>query len=180
MAGMDPQKLDLALQFHALIYGGESWGIAIIRHGYLVRELYTFNVLPHTRFDIWSGTKSFTGTAWGILFGDNRQGKLQNGVQVDLDNPAYDFIPEGFPLTDPRKRRISFRHLLTMTSGVPGEGSGVIGMPTATNVGAFDDALGKAPNRYGRWTDRLVSEPGTPIWEEQGLISVVLHSSKPA
>jgi hypothetical protein len=74
MAGMDPQKLDLDLQFHALIYGGESWGIAIIRHGYLVRELYTFDVLPHTRFDIWSGTKSFTGTAWGILFEDNRQG----------------------------------------------------------------------------------------------------------
>jgi len=161
---MDPQKLDLALQFHSFIYGGESWGIAIIRHGYLVRELYTFNVLPHTRFDIWSGTKSFTGTAWGILFEDSRHGKLQNGIRVDLDSPAYDFIPEGLPLTDPRKARITFRHLLTMTSGIPGEGSGVIGMPTATNIGPFEHALGKAPNRYGRSTDRLVSEPGT-YWE---------------
>jgi CubicO group peptidase (beta-lactamase class C family) len=164
VAGMDPDLLDLALQRHEFIYGSESWGIAVIRHGYLVQERYTFNVLPHSRFDIWSGTKSFTGTAWGLLLEMSRQNQLPGGIHVDLDSPAYQFIPEGYPLTDPRKERILFRHLLTMTSGIPGEASGVYGMPTATNVGAFEHALGKAPNRYGRWTNRLVAEPGAH-WE---------------
>lgn len=164
IAKIDPDKLDLALQLHSFIYGSESWGIAVIRHGYLVRELYTFNVLPHTRFDIWSGTKSFTGTAWGLLLEEARQNRLPQGVHLDLDTHAYELIPEGIPLSDPHKERITFRHLLTMTSGIPGEASGVVGMPTATNQGAFEHALGKAPNRYGRWTKQLVAEPGTH-WE---------------
>jgi CubicO group peptidase (beta-lactamase class C family) len=118
---MDPAKLDLVFERQHLLWGGESWGIAIIRHGWLVREAYTFNVLVPTRFDVWSCTKSFTGTAWGLLFDDSRRGVLPGGLQVDLDSPAYDFIPEGHPLTDERKVQIRLRHLLTMTSGIPGE-----------------------------------------------------------
>ncbi len=161
LAGMDPDKLDLVRQRQGFLYGGDSWGIVIIRHGYLVREFYTFNVLVPTRFDIWSGTKSFTGTAWGLLLDDSRQGRLPNGLQVDLDTPAYAHIPEGHPLTDPRKERITVRHLLTMTSGIPGEREGVIGIPTATGDGPFEHALGRCPNRYGRWADKLTAEPGT-------------------
>jgi CubicO group peptidase (beta-lactamase class C family) len=51
-----------------------------------------------------------------------------------------------------------------MTAGIPGEASGVVGMPTATNQGTFEHALGKVPNRYGKWTSQLVAEPGTH-WE---------------
>jgi CubicO group peptidase (beta-lactamase class C family) len=161
VAGMDPEKLDLMRRGQELVYGGDSWGIAIVRRGYLVREFYTFNVLVPTRFDIWSGTKSFTGTAWGLLLEDSRQNRLPDGRRVELDSPAYPFIPEGYPLTDPRKERITIRHLLTMTSGIPGEASGVAGMPTATEHGPFEHALGRCPNRYGRWTNRLAAEPGT-------------------
>jgi len=125
----------LILEDQELIYGGDSWSIVIIRHGYLVREHYTFNVLIPTRFDIWSGTKSFTGTAWGLLLDDSQQ--------VDLDSPAYPYIPEGYPLSDSRKERILIRHLLTMTSGIPGENRGVRGMPTATDCGPFEHALGR-------------------------------------
>jgi len=161
LAGMDPEKLDLVRQRQEFSWGGDSWGIVIIRHGYLVREFYTFNVLIPTRFDIWSGTKSFTGTAWGLLLEDSRQNRLPGGQQVDLDSPAYAFIPEGHPLSDPRKERITVRHLLTMTSGIPGESMGVIGMPTATYHGPFEHALGRSPNRYSRWVDKLQGEPGT-------------------
>ena len=161
LAGMDPEKLDLVRQKQEFLYGGDSWAIGIIRHGYLVREFYTFNVLIPTRFDIWSGTKSFTGTAWGLLLEDSCQDRLPNGRHVDLDSPAYSFIPEGYPLTDPRKEHITIRHLLTMTSGIPGEHMGVIGMPTATSHGPFEHMLGRCPNRYGRWADKLSAEPGT-------------------
>jgi hypothetical protein len=57
-AGIDAAKLDQAMQRQEWLYGGDSWGIAIIRHGYLVREHYTFNVLIPTRFDVWSCTKT--------------------------------------------------------------------------------------------------------------------------
>ena len=164
VGGMDADKLDLLARKHELIYGGDSWGIVVIRRGYLVREYYTFNVLLPTRFDIWSGTKSFTSTAWGLLLEDSRQNRLPGNQKVELDSPAYTYIPEGHPVTDPRKEYITIRHLLTMTSGIPGEASGVAGMPTATEHGPFEHALGRCPNRYGRWADRLVAQPGTH-WE---------------
>ncbi len=160
LAGMDSNQLDLVRQQQEFLYGGPSWSIVIIRHGYLVREFYTFNVLIPTRFDIWSGTKSFTGTAWELLLEESRQNKLPNGGHVDLDSPAYAHIPAGQPLTDPRKEDITTRHLLTMTSGLPGEQMGLIGMPTATNHGPFEHALGRSPNRFGYWADKLAVEPG--------------------
>lgn len=160
LASMNPDQLDLLRQRQEFLYGGDSWAVVIIRHGYLVREFYTFNVLIPTRFDIWSGTKSFTGTAWGLLLDDSRQNRLPNGQQVDLDSPAYAYIPAAHPLTDPRKERITIRHLLTMTSGIPGEGMGLIGMPTATGQGPFEHALGRAPNRFGYWAGQLAAEPG--------------------
>jgi CubicO group peptidase (beta-lactamase class C family) len=161
VGGLDAERLGLVEQVQQFLYGSESWAIVIIRHGYLVREFYTFNVLVPTRFDIWSGTKSFTGTAWGLLLDDSRHGGLAGGKRIDLDSSAYDHIPEGHPLSDPRKERITIRHLLTMTSGIPGEEMGVIGIPTATGVGPFEHALGQCPNRYGRWVDKLAAEPGT-------------------
>ena len=137
LAGMDFEKLEMIRQLQGLLYGGDQWLIVIIRHGYLVREFCTFNVMIPTRFNIWSGTKSLTGTAWGLLLEASRRNELPNGQQVDLDSPAYPFIPEGYPLTDPRKERITIRHLLTMTSGIAGHPSGCIGMPTATAHGPF-------------------------------------------
>src|SRR5262245_28800940 len=95
LAGMDPEKLDRVRQRQEFLYGGDTWGIVIIRHGYLVREFYTFNMIIPTRYNIWSGTKSFTGTAWVLLLDDSRQNKLPGGQAVDLDSPAYAYIPEG-------------------------------------------------------------------------------------
>lgn len=161
LAGMDHDKLDLVHRMQDLLCGGDSWAIVIVRHGYIVREFYTFNVLIPTRFDIWSGTKSFTGTAWGLLLDDSRNDKITQGAKIDLDSPAYQYIPEGYPLTDPRKERITIRHLLTMTSGIPGEGMGIAGIPTTTNHGPFEHSLGRCPNRYGKWADKLAAEPGT-------------------
>ena len=164
LAGMDPDQLEHVRHFQEILYGGDSWAIVIIRHGYLVREFYSFNVLIPTKFDIWSGTKSFTGTAWGLLLEDSRQNRLRDGLQVDLDSAAYPFIPEGFPLTDPRKEQIAVRHLLTMTSGIAGETKNVVGMPTATQHGPFEHALGRSPNRHGKWVDKLAAEPGA-VWD---------------
>ena len=158
---MDPEKLDFLFKSQVFHFGGAQWSVVIIRHGYVAREFYTFNIPIPNRFNIWSGTKSFTGTAWGLLLEASRQKKLPNGQKVDLDSPAYPFIPEGYPLTDPRKERITIRHLLTMTSGTPGHETSCWGMPIAPAHGAFEHALGRAPNRHGCWADKLEAEPGT-------------------
>ena len=179
IAGMDPEKLERIEIFENRLCGGDSWSIVIIRHGYLVKEIHTFNVLHHTRFDIWSGTKSFTGTAWGLLLDDSSRGKLPGSKKVDIDSFAYDYLPEGYPLSDERKKNIRVRHLLSMTSGIPGEGSGVIGMPTATGQGAFEHAFGFCPNRYGVWANTLAAEPGS-CWDysDAGMchLAVMFHN----
>lgn len=163
-AGMDADKLKQLFELQMLLYGSYSSAIVIIRNGYLVREHYTFMGLPTSRFDVWSCTKSFTGIAWGLLLDDSREGRLPNGKQVNLDSPAYAYIPDGHPLSDPRKETITIRHLLTMTSGIPGETMGIYGVPTSTGKGAFEHALGQCANRYGKWVDKLVAEPGT-VWD---------------
>jgi len=98
------------------------WSIVIIRHGYLVAEW--FGVPNHAAHDL----------RRLVLYPNRQQGwpsacswtialhhKLLHDVQISLDTPAYDFVPEGRPLTDPEKQKIDLRHLLTMTSGIPGE-----------------------------------------------------------
>jgi len=53
-----------------------------------------------------------------------------------------------------------------MTSGIPGEKSGIAAIPTDTGVGPFEAALGRYPTKArrwpaGRWTNILSADPGT-------------------
>jgi hypothetical protein len=91
--GFDPNKLAVACGRQLFVHGGDSWSLVIIRRGVLVREDYTFNVLIPSRFDVWSCSKTFTGTAWGALIDDSRRGSSPAGRRtVDFDSRAYDLI----------------------------------------------------------------------------------------
>jgi CubicO group peptidase (beta-lactamase class C family) len=116
--------------------------------------------MPATTFDAWSCTKSATGIAFGMLFDDSRNHKLPGDVKIDLESPAYDFIPEGHPLTDPRKEKILMKHLLTMTSGIPGQAEGLIGIAVSPGKGEYELALGKNSSRFGIPTATLTAAPG--------------------
>lgn len=164
LGGMEPAHLE---RINELFDRSEATcSVVIIRNGYLAAEWHENSALTTTRYDIWSCVKSFTGTAYGILFDDCHQGRFPPERTIDLDTPAYQFIPEGQPLTDPRKAQITFRHLLSMTSGIPGERFGIAAIPTETGIGPFEAALGLAPTNArrwpsGRWTNILAAEPGT-------------------
>ena len=164
LGGMDPDKLDLIRDKFLGLFGG-PWQIVVIRHGYLVAEWYGLPTMPTTTFDGWSCTKSSTGIAFGLMLEDSRNHKLPKDAQITLDTPAYDYIPEGSPLTDPAKKNIKLRHLLSMTSGLAGEDHGFIGLSSTSGGGGdFEIALGKAPNRFGKSAAKLTAEPGT-YWE---------------
>jgi CubicO group peptidase (beta-lactamase class C family) len=117
-----------------------------------------------TTFNIFSCTKSFTATAFGLLFEDSRNHKLPNDAQVDLESRAYDFIPTGHPLSDPRKEKILLKHLLSMTSGIPGEDRGLIGVSAVPGQGEFEHALGEQPDRFGYSVALMVADPGE-VWD---------------
>jgi len=158
-AGMDPRRLHLIAQAQSQIYGG-PWAIAIVRKGYLAGEWFGVPAMPATTFDVWSCTKSATGIAFGMLFEDSRNHKLPGNVKIDLDSAAYDFIPEGRPLTDPRKEKILLKHLMSMTSGIPGEAQGLLGVAVAPGNGEFELALGKEPSRFGSSAAIMTADPG--------------------
>ena len=67
-------------------------------------------VTPQTIFDLASISKSFT--ALGVLL-------LRDQGLIDLDAPVQQYLPE-FQLEDPEASRITVRHLLNQTSGLPG------------------------------------------------------------
>lgn len=160
LAGLDQRVLALAEQEQLWEYGGDSWAISIIRNGILAAEFRTHNILDASRFDIWSTTKSFTSLAFGMILADPVYGRT-----LSLDSHVYDYIPEGFPLTDERKAEVTIGQLLSMTGGFVGGITGVsFGTPTRTGDGLFEYALGRVPNRYGYDASRLIAAPGTR-WE---------------
>lgn len=167
--GMDPGALEAMATEQREQYGDEQWAVSVVRNGRLVGEVHTDDHSPLAPLGTASVAKSFTGTAWGFLFADSRRGALpeaDTGVvpAVDLDTPAYAYIPEGHPLTDSRKWSITFRHLLSMTSGIPGEDRGIVGMQPPPAADPFEYVVGRAPNRQGRWVDSLHAAPGA-TWD---------------
>jgi CubicO group peptidase (beta-lactamase class C family) len=163
LGGMDPEQLGILHEAQLALFAG-PWQIVIIHHGYLVAEWYGLPAMPTTTFDGWSSTKSATGIAYGLLLEDSRNHKLPHDVQIDPDTPIYDYVPEGLPLSDPEKKKIKLRHVLSMTSGIAGEDHGLIGLSDTPGGGDYEIALGRQPNRFGHSAEKLVAEPGTH-WE---------------
>ena len=177
MGEMNPDKLTLAwecnLQSKAEpsppdqqqwdIPRATSSSVIVIRHGYIVGEWYQ-NADENTLWDIYSCTKSFTGTAYGLLFQDSNEGKLPGGKHIDLNSSAYSYIPEGYPLSDPRKEQIKIHHLLTMASGIKGEESSIFDfhlVQARKRCGFFELALGHCDTEDGRSVSKLAGTPGT-------------------
>ena len=163
LAGVNLGRLEAARAWN--VAHGVPSSVVIIRRGWLVAEWYENGSRPDTTFNIYSCSKSFTGTAYGILFDDVRRGHPRGAAAVDLDTLAYAHIPEGYPLTDPRKETITLRHLLSMSSGIPGESIGIFGLPTAPGVDPFEAALGHAPftnkgTGEEMWVRELAAEAG--------------------
>jgi len=151
--------LDLVGRENTVLYGGPL-ALLVVRHGYIAGEWMGVPAMPQTTFDVWSCTKSATGIAYGLLLDDSRNHRLPNDAQIDLESHAYSYISEGHPLTDPAKEEIRLRHLLSMTSGIPGEDHGIEGIAVRPGGGEYEFALGREADRFGGSAARLYAPPG--------------------
>ena len=121
-------KLDDLIQRYRFFFDTHASGIVIIRNGYVIKEHYSFMTLPGSRFDVWSCTKSFTGLAWLLLLEEIRKDSTLKKPVIDLNTKVYRFLPKTFIQKDLRKKKITLHHLLSMTSGIPGESQGIFGL----------------------------------------------------
>ncbi|GAB3912579.1 serine hydrolase domain-containing protein [Microlunatus endophyticus] len=152
---MDQQRLDLMGSFQTFLNDGTGYGIVVVRHGWIAGEYYAKNARPGTRIHVHSVTKAVTSLAFGHLL-------ASGAADLDLDTAAYDLLPDGIALSDPRKAGVTIRHLLSMTSGIRGESCGIFGTYAATPAGGeLEYALGLVPGRGGASTAELAADPGT-------------------
>ncbi len=85
-------------------------GLIVIRDGHLIAEQYFNGLNRDTVFESFSVAKSFSSCLIGIC--------LDHGWIPNLDMPLYTIFPQWQQSDTPAiKKRITLRHLLTMTSG---------------------------------------------------------------
>ena len=88
----------------------EPHGLMIMRHGKVCAEGWWAPYAAGLHHQLYSLTKTYTGTAVGIAY---TQGLL------GLDDRIIDYFPEYGSVGDERNKKITIRHALTMTSGKP-------------------------------------------------------------
>jgi CubicO group peptidase (beta-lactamase class C family) len=84
--------------------------LLVIRHGTIASESYFLGETVTSRHELYSVTKSFTGTLVGIAAARG---------WLDIHQPVLATFPErSFAAVDARKQAMTVEHLLTMTAGL--------------------------------------------------------------
>ncbi len=109
MQGMDSAKLLVADEFIQNRLP-DAFSLLVVRNGYLVFEKYYSWGSPEKYAVVHSVTKSVTSALIGIA--------LDKGYLNSVDQSLIDFFPEYITdESDPRKKEIRLKHLLTMSAG---------------------------------------------------------------
>lgn len=121
LAGMDLSQLEPAytLTERSTAHGG----LLVVRKGYLCLERYFGRASRNCNPDMASTGKAFCSIACGIMLEEFRD-RIPDGLDTKVFTETY--LPQAFPLDDPRKAEITLGQLLCMTAGYWGEGQ----MPT--------------------------------------------------
>jgi CubicO group peptidase (beta-lactamase class C family) len=117
-AGMDLARLEQAFDFTQRC--SQNGGLLVVRHGYLVFEKYYGRAHRNANPDMASTGKAVTSIACGIMLKEFHD-KIPDGLDQKVFTEKY--LPEAFPLDDPRKADITLGQLLCMSAGYHGEGT---------------------------------------------------------
>jgi CubicO group peptidase (beta-lactamase class C family) len=145
---MDPQKLGELKQW-LLDSDERNFAAVVIRHGHIVLEVERGNSAKTDARRVASVSKAVCATVLAIASQQSQVGKTPR--KMKFDDPAFDFIPQAAPLSDPRKARISVKQLLNHTSGITPEATG------ARNQGPWKHVLGHDGDPH---TEKLAFDPG--------------------
>lgn len=118
VAGMDLARLDQAFEFEKET--SQHGGLVVVRHGYLVYEKYFGKGNREAHPDMASIGKAFTSISCGIMLAEKHD-RIPDGLETKVFTEKY--LPEAFPLSYPMKADIKLGQLLTMTSGMHGDGN---------------------------------------------------------
>ena len=124
--GLDPEKLEEFVAYNTRVPPkntetgrmSDYASCIVIKNGWIVAEWYSRPDARTFRQYLSSNGKSFAMACFGMVVEDSRHGRLK--VKVGIDSKVYDtrWLPEGFPLSDPRKSEITFHHLFKHQSGI--------------------------------------------------------------
>jgi CubicO group peptidase (beta-lactamase class C family) len=156
VAGIDLSRLDDAFEYTQTT--SKFGGLLVARHGWLVYEKYFGRATREVTPNLWSIGKAFTSVSCGIMLQEERD-KIPDGLDTTVFTEKY--LPEAFPLSDPRKAGIKLGHLLAMTSGMA-EGGANLGIVRGQNV-KLDPA---PPLDYSRGEDEAAL--GVRMWTDPG------------
>ena len=156
LGGMEPWKLDAA--YEATQRSTQNGGLLVVRHGYLVFEKYFGRASRNANPDMASTGKAFTSIACGIMLEEFKD-KIPQGLDTKVFTEQY--LPEAFPLDDPRKADITLGQLLCMSAGYWGEG----GAPTGYVMGKMQKLDPKAGQNI---KDLDPSSLKVPLWTNPG------------
>jgi len=112
LAGMDLGKLEPA--FVITERSTAHGGLLVVRKGYLCFERYFGRASRNGNPDMASTGKAFCSIACGIMLHEFKD-KIPDGLATKVFTERY--LPEAFPLNDPRKAEITLGQLLCMTGG---------------------------------------------------------------
>ncbi|MCU0978454.1 MAG: beta-lactamase family protein [Pirellulaceae bacterium] len=149
IAGMDPAKLE-ALKRWLLESDQRDFAAVVVRRGYVVLEVERGNSAKTDARRVASISKAICATVLAIAAEQSRQGRTPR--RMTFDDPAFEFIPQAQPLSDPRKANITVKQLLNHTSGITPEATG------AKNQGPWQHVLGHDGDPL---TAKLAFDPGT-------------------
>jgi CubicO group peptidase (beta-lactamase class C family) len=155
-AGVDIGRLDQAFEFEKET--SQHGGLLVVRHGTLVYEKYFGKGNREAHPDMASIGKAFTSVACGIMLKEKRD-QIPEGLDTKVFTEKY--LPEAFPLNDPAKADIKLGQLLSMSSGMHGEG----GNPGIVN--GVDLKLDPMPPPSGP-QDQDLSALRVPMWTKPG------------
>jgi CubicO group peptidase (beta-lactamase class C family) len=156
LAGMDARRLENAFEFTQRC--SQNGGLVVVRHGYLVFERYFGRAHRDANPDMASTGKAFTSIACGIMLHEFHD-KIPDGLETKVF--TKEFLPEAFPLDDPRKAEIKLGQLLCMTAGYNGEGQSPTGV-----VNGKAEPLKAVPGQSIHDLD--MSSIRVPLWTAPG------------
>ena len=160
--GLEPERVTEYGRYNLSIdnshMGGYDYGYyksaLVVKNGWIVGEWYNRPDGQQFKNYLSSNGKSFVIALFGVMLEDRNRGELS--VDIDLDSRVYDrrWLPQGFPLSDPRKAEITFDQIFQHTSGL---------MP---EVAADGTTIEIGRNRWSNYVRWVVGHD--PLWPETG------------